>query len=233
VIVSVHVAEVGPRRARRLLRANVDRRTAPGVVYGVVTTTARLGSGLPPRLTLGRVGFVGVWDGDEALDAFVAEHALARDLASGWHVRLRPSHVFGQWVDVPEAADEASEPLGDDERAATLTTGHTRLRRAVPFLRAGARAEKQAIADPDLIAAVGIARPPRLVGTFSLWRTLAAMRGYARGDGDERHRDASRAHAARPFHHDSAFIRCRPYAAAGVWDGVELGDAVTQPAAAV
>lgn len=230
MIASVHVAEVGPGKAGRLFRENVDRRAVPGLRYGVVTTTARLDGGVLPRPTLGRVGLVGAWEDDEALDAFLAEHALARELADGWHVRLRPSHVFGHWVDVPDAAAEASEPLGDDEQAAALTIGHTRLRRTLPFMRAAAAAEAQAVADASLIAGIGLARPPRLVGTFSLWRTLAAMRGYARGDGDERHREASRAHAANSFHHDAAFIRCRPYAAAGVWNGVELSDVVTQPA---
>lgn len=230
MIASVHVAEVGLRRARRLFRENVDRRTAPGLRYGVVTTTAALDGGVVPRPTLSRVAFVGAWDDDDALDAFLSEHALARELASGWHVRLRAAHVFGHWVDVPDAAAEASEPLGDDEQAAALTIGHTRLRRTLPFMRAAAAAEAQAVADASLIAGIGLARPPRLVGTFSLWRTLAAMRGYARGDGDKRHRDASRAHAANSFHHDAAFIRCRPYGAAGVWNGIELRDAVAQPA---
>jgi hypothetical protein len=228
VIASVHVAEVGPREARRLLRGNVDRQTAPGLRYGVTTTTAMLDGSVMPRPKLGRVGLIAAWEHDGALDAFLAEHALARKLANGWRVRLRPSHVFGHWAEVPNAAVEASEPLGDDERAAALTIGHMRLRRAVPFVRAAAAAEAQAVADPSLIAGIGLARPPRLVATFSLWRTLAAMRGYARGDGDKRHGNASRAHAANPFHHDSAFIRCRPYAAAGVWDGVELCDLASE-----
>jgi hypothetical protein len=228
VIASVHIAEVGPRRASRLFRRNIDRRTAPGLRHGVVTTTAMLGGELLPRATLGRVGLIAAWDDDAALDRFLAEHALARELADGWRVRLRASHVFGHWREVPDFAAEATEALDDDEPAAAVTIGHMRLARALPFLRASAKAEAQAIGDPSLIAALGLARPPRLVGTFSLWRTLDAMRAYARGDADVRHRDASRAHAARPFHHDAAFIRCRPYAAEGSWDGIELREVVQQ-----
>jgi hypothetical protein len=108
VIASVHIAEVGPRRASRLFRANVERRTAPGLRYGVVTTTVRLGSGPPPRPTIGRVGLVAAWEDDDALDAFLAEHALARELAGGFHVRLRPAHVFGRWAQVPELAADAT-----------------------------------------------------------------------------------------------------------------------------
>jgi hypothetical protein len=53
-----------------------------------------------------------------------------------------------------------------------------------------------------------------------LWRTTSAMRAYARGERDRAHLAAVQAHAARPFHHASAFVRFRPYAAVGKWDGV-------------
>jgi hypothetical protein len=78
-----------------------------------------------------------------------------------------------------------------------------------------------------LLAATALARPPRLVATFSLWRTAASMRAYAYGETGEAHRDASRAHGARPFHHESAFVRFRPYAALGAWDGLDPLAAVT------
>lgn len=45
------------------------------------------------------------------------------------------------------------------------------------------------------------------------------MRAYARGGLHPGHLAAIQAQAARPFHHASAFLRFRPYAAAGDWDG--------------
>jgi hypothetical protein len=58
----------------------------------------------------------------------------------------------------------------------------------------------------------------RLVSTFSVWRSAAEMRDYAnRGGGAHRHAVArDRAH---PFHRHSAFIRFRPLASAGSWEG--------------
>ncbi|HEV2998894.1 MAG TPA: hypothetical protein VGX16_07280, partial [Solirubrobacteraceae bacterium] len=78
-----------------------------------------------------------------------------------------------------------------------------------------------AVAHPGLLAATGLARPPRLVATFSLWRTAEAMRAYAYQEAGAGHSAAIRAHRARAFHHESAFIRLRPYAARGDWGGRE------------
>jgi len=70
-----------------------------------------------------------------------------------------------------------------------------------------------------MIASTGLARPPRLVSTFSIWRNVAAMRAYARGSSDGGHPRATKTDRANPFHHESAFIRFRPYASQGNWDG--------------
>jgi hypothetical protein len=45
------------------------------------------------------------------------------------------------------------------------------------------------------------------------------MRAFAGGPSGSEHRDAVKAHAERPFHHASAFIRFRPYCAEGEWNG--------------
>jgi hypothetical protein len=108
----------------------------------------------------------------------------------------------------------AERPVADGEPVAVLTYGRLKLHRAAAFLRASACAEADAIADPALVSGTGLTRPPRLVSTFSLWRSASAMRDFAhRGTG---HAAARRA-ARRDFHHESIFIRFRPYAATGDW----------------
>jgi hypothetical protein len=57
------------------------------------------------------------------------------------------------------------------------------------------------------------------------------MRAYAGGNSGPEHRAAVKAHAKRPFHHASAFIRFRPYGAEGEWDGENpLAQALPAPA---
>jgi hypothetical protein len=218
IVVSVHLAHVGKRAALSLLRTKLDPDKVSGLRYAQTAIAAPLGGRLLPRPDPRRVGLIAAWDDDQAAEAFLAGHPLAEQLAHGWHVRLQPTRIFGAWPQLPGLlANE--EPMDDAEPAAVLTLGRLRLSQTPRFLAASAAAEGLAVRDPALLASTGLARPPALVATFSLWRSTAAMRAYAHGDADPGHLAAIRAHAARPFHHESAFVRFRPYAAAGNWDG--------------
>jgi hypothetical protein len=109
-------------------------------------------------------------------------------------------------------------PVDDSEPVAVLTLGRLRLLRTGAFRASAAPAEAAALANPALLAGTGLARPPRLVATFTLWRSAAAMRAYAYDKGGA-HAAAISAHRTRPFHHEAAFVRFRPYASEGSWDG--------------
>jgi hypothetical protein len=221
----MHLADVGPRAALAAIRARLDAASVPGLRYAETAIAAPLGRRLPAPQP-GRVVLIAAWDDDAALDRFLGDHPLAERLARGWHVRLEPLRTSGSWSALPDLPGEA-QPIDAEEPVAVLTLGRLRLRRSPSFFRTTARAERQAVSDPGLLEATGLARPPRLVATFSLWRTASAMRAYAygrTGDGHgdraaDGHRDAIQAHSTRPFHHESAFIRFRPYAAQGSWNG--------------
>jgi hypothetical protein len=218
VIVSVHLADVSKRAALRLLWTRLDPVEALGVRYAEITTAAPLSDRLLPRPNLNRVGLIAAWDDDQALEDFLASHPLAEQLAQGWRVRLQPTRIFGTWSQLNGLlANE--EPMDDAEPAAVLTLGRLRPSQTARFLRASAAAEGLAVRDPALLASTGLARPPALVATFSLWRSTAGMRAYAHGHAHPGHLAAIRAHAARPFHYESAFVRFRPYRAEGNWDG--------------
>ncbi len=219
MIASFHIADVGPR-TRSVLRARPTPAEAPGLRYAELGIAAPLSGRLLPTPQRGRAVLIAAWGDDWALDRFLAEHPLAARFADGWHVRLQPTRVAGAWPQLPGLPSE-EQPMDDEEPAAVLTIGRLRLAHALRFLRASARAEDLAVRDPALLASTGFARPPRLVATFSLWRSTAAMRAYASGHTDPGHVAAIRAHSARPFHHESAFIRFRPYGAHGSWDGRE------------
>jgi hypothetical protein len=217
MILSVHLADLGPRAA--LATVLRSRPAAPGLRYAEPAITAPLGGGLLPAPDLGTAGLIAAWDDDAALDGFLADHPLARRLAGGWHVRLRPVRVVGAWPELPGLPRH--EPDADaDGPVAVLTLGRLRLRRVPSFLRTNQPAADHAMGDPALIAGTALARPPRLVATFSLWSDVAAMRRYVTEE-DRGHSAAVRHHGADPFHHESAFVRFRPYAARGRWNGFE------------
>jgi hypothetical protein len=214
----MHLADVGPRAAVRLLRRRSSPRDVPGLRYADVLAAAPLNDRLLTAPRPGRVALIAFWENDAALDRFLADHPLARGLAGGWRSRLSPTRASGAWSELPELA-AIDAPMDDDEPAGVITLGRLRGRRLVPFVRANQPASALAIRSPALLATTGLARPPRLVATFSLWRSVSEMRDYAYGRAGAGHLAAIQAHRARPFHHESAFIRFRPYASAGAWDG--------------
>lgn len=219
MLLSAHICDLDLRNASRVLRRPPKPAEVPGLQYAETVITAPLGGNLLPAPRLRPVAMIAAWESDETFDEFfTGHHPVARRLAAGWQVRLQPLHVYGKWPGLSGLPDGVVE-VGDEEPVAALTLGRPRLGRLPAFLKASARAEAEAVANPDVLALIGLARPPRLVSTFSLWRNVGAMRAYARGSSDGAHPTATKADRANPFHHDSAFIRFRPYASQGSWDG--------------
>lgn len=217
MIASLHLADVGTRAALRLSR-RLELAKVPGMRYAEIAITAPLSANLISKPNLGRVALIATWEDESALEDFLARHTLAERLAHGWRVRLQPVRIFGRWPPLDGLVTQ-EQPMDDDEPAAALTIGRLRLSQALRFFRATAKAEALAIGEPSLSASTGLARPPALVGTFSLWKSTAAMRAYVEGKSRPAHSSAVQAHAAKPYHHESAFVRFRPYASEGEWDG--------------
>lgn len=215
MVTSVHLADVGALASLRLLLRPPSVAEVPGLRYVEVGTLAPLSRKLVPVPKPGRVGLIAAWEDDGALDAFLAAHPAAALLEGGYRVRLEPVRAVGAW---PQLGDlpRTERPVGDGPLA-VLTLGHLRMPRAVAFLQASAKAEADALTSPSLVLATGLARPPRLVVTFSVWRDVRSMRDYAeRRTGG--HRSAATAHAAQPFHSASAFIRFRIREEIGTWE---------------
>jgi hypothetical protein len=215
MIVSVHIAQLGPRDALEVLLRQPRAGSVPGLTYAETTANAPLGEPLLPPRQLGRVGMIAAWESDEALDEFSSGHPVARRLAAGWEVRLQPLRASGAWAGMP-GLPARPLPVDEQEPVGILTLGRLRLLRTGAFRRSAGPAEAAALDSPALLAGTGLARPPRLVATFTLWRSAAAMREFAYGR-DIPHQAAIDADRVRPFHHESAFVRFRPYASRGRW----------------
>jgi hypothetical protein len=217
MIVSVHLADVGPRAGLAVLRKPPRPADVPGLTYAETAFTAPITGRLLPAPDLGRVGLIAAWEEDAALDEFAVRHPLGERLAGGWQLRMRPLRVSGSWPRMP-GLPERQLPVDDEEPVAVLTLGRPRVGRLLPFLRSAAAAEAGSLDDPALLLATGLGRPPKLVSTFTVWHSAAAMKEYSYRQAGA-HQAAVRADRGRPFHHESAFIRFRPYASSGSWEG--------------
>jgi heme-degrading monooxygenase HmoA len=218
MLLSAHICDLDLRTAVGVLRSPPQPSDIAGLQYAETAITAPLSGRLLPSPRLRPMAMIAAWESDEAFEEFSNGHPLARQLAAGWQVRLQPLHVYGEWPGL-RGLPEGEVKVGDEEPVAVLTLGRPRLHRLPAFFKASARAEAEAVANPNVFASIGLARPPRLVATFSLWRNVETMRAYARGRNDGAHPAATKTDRANPFHHDSAFIRFRPYASQGSWDG--------------
>jgi hypothetical protein len=231
MIVSIHLAEFGgPLGTLGALRERPDPAATPGLRYAETTITAGLGGSALPVPQPGRAGLIAAWDDDEALDRYLADGRGAARFAASWHVRALPLRVSGAWPEMP-GLPEAELPVDAEEPVAVLTLGWLRLTRVVRFLRVGAPAEAEVAEEPAVLVASGLARPPHLVSTFSVWSSAAAMREYAHRERGA-HRAAIGADRERPFHHRSAFIRLRPYLSRGTWEGRDPLRGLLRPAPA-
>ena len=217
MIASVHLADVSVRRALTALRRTPDPASTPGLRYAKVALAAPLRSSLLPAPDLRRSALVAFWDDDDSLSRFLAEDPVASSFAQGWHVSLEPLRAFGSWPGLPSDVPVA-RTVDYDGPTVVLTLGRLRISQALRFLRASAKAEAAVLTAPGLIWATGLGRPP-FVATCSLWKSSQAAATYAYGPNDAAHQTAIRADRARPFHHESAFIRFRPYGAHGRLDG--------------
>ena len=214
MIASVHLADVGVRSALALNRKAPPPGSIPGLRHANVALAAPLGGSVFPSPQLGRVGLVAFWEDDDSIDRFLDSHPLAAKLASGWHVRLEPLRAHGTWPGLP--ADVPKQRHVEHEGpVAALTLGRPRASQLLRFLRTSSKAENSAIVAPGLTWATGLARPPSFVATCSLWESTRALSTYAYGTRQPAHPDAIANGDAKPFHHEQAFIRFRPYASRG------------------
>lgn len=225
-LLSVHLADAGSGAAMRILRGQPRPEEVAGMTWAQTLLTAPLPARFPPRGN--GAALLAGWSEEAALDEFLESHPLAGRLADGWQVRLEPLRAYGSWPQLP-GLGEPERPVDEHEPVAVITLGHLRLSRARPFLKASRPAEEQAVADPGAVLTTGLARPPHIVSTFSVWRTTKEMRDYAVGRSGRAHLKATRAHHAEPFHRHSVFARFRPYAAKGQWHGISplVADGVT------
>src|SRR5271169_317931 len=155
MIASMHLADVGPRAATQALRSQLRSTSTPGLRYAETMVGTPLGGHLVPRPQFGRIGLIAAWEDEDALERFLDDHPLAALLSRGWHARLQPVRAVGSWSKLAWVPG-GELAVEDDEPVAVLTLGRMRLRRALPFVRASARAEQLAVESPAMIAGTAL-----------------------------------------------------------------------------
>ncbi|MEX1105020.1 MAG: hypothetical protein WEB78_02375, partial [Ilumatobacteraceae bacterium] len=105
-----------------------------------------------------------------------------------------------------------------DGPVAIITRADVQRRAWKPFREAGPGVSDELQGADGLLDVVGIGEAPLgRLGTFSLWRDLAAARTYATRMPE--HREVVRRTRADGWYGEELFARFEPYASSGSWDG--------------
>jgi hypothetical protein len=218
MIASVHIADMAARSALTVTRKAPRAGSIAGLRSASVGLAGPLSGKVIPSVQFGRAVLIAFWDDDPAIDRFLAGSPLAERFASGWHARLAPLRAFGTWPGLP--GDIPAERHVDHEGPiAVLTLGRPRTSELIRFLRTSAKAAASAVASKGMLWGTGLARPPSFVATCSVWESSRAASTFAYGHSDPGHPDAIATDQAKPFHHESAFVRFHPYDVQGSLGG--------------
>lgn len=162
------------------------------------------------------------WADEAALEAFLAERDLGRQLAGGWHVRLQFLRRWGRvgaLSDLPERAGE----WDDDEPVVAVTLARMKLPQVPRFLHWGKPVERLVRDHPGTTLALAAMRPPRTVSTFSVWTSVREMTDMVRGHSEvpepQRHSAAMAERKRKDFHHEFTTLRFRALSEHGTWAG--------------
>jgi hypothetical protein len=219
-----HLAEVPARVGVRALVRPPTSAGVPGLDHAECLALMRLGAPTvsPDRMQLRRVAVFAQWQDEAAVDRFLADDALGRHLARGWHVRLeflRRWSTLEAFPDLPPRAGDWAE----DEPVVVVTLARMRFRELPRFLRWGKPVERLVRDHPGTTLALAAARPPRTVSTFSVWRSVREVEDMVRGRSavpdPGRHAAAMAERDRRDFHHEFATYRFRPVSEHGAWEG--------------
>jgi hypothetical protein len=223
-IFTFHLAELRPTTTAGALWKAPTAASMPGLRHAECLALMQLGAPTvsPARMQLRRMAMFARWEDEAAVDAFLADHALGRQLAAGWHVRMEFLRRWSRLAVMPDLPARTGQ-WDPEEPVVAVTLARMRLLEAPRFLRWGKPVERLVRDHPGTTLALAAMRPPRTISTFSVWRSVREMEemvhGHSAVPAPDRHAAAMVERRRRDFHHEFATLRFRPLSEHGEWQG--------------
>jgi heme-degrading monooxygenase HmoA len=194
----------------------------PGLRFArLLGTGAGIGFSLVPQPRVWAL--LAAWESRAAWERFDAASPVMRQYrARGtetYTLLLHPVQSHGQWDGTePFSPLPPSPAFGGGAPVAVLTRATLRLRRALRFWRRVPGVDATLRGHPDLLVSFGFGEVPWVrQGTLSVWRSAAAMRGWAYGS--EEHREVVRRTRDEGWYAEELFARFLVLGTRGGWGG--------------
>jgi hypothetical protein len=223
-VFTFHFAKTTIGTAVRALCLPPTGQQVSGLNHAECMTKMTLGAPIlsPARMQLRHLTMFAAWEGQVAIDEFLANTRLGRALATGWHVRMEFQRRWGY----VRAFDGLAESVGERDPEApvvAVTLARMKLPQVPRFIWWGKPVEELVRDHPGTTLAIAAIRPPRTVSTFSVWTSQREMVEMVRGQSavprPERHAAAMAEHRRKDFHFEFTTLRFRPIAEYGNWEG--------------
>jgi hypothetical protein len=199
-------------------------RTVAGLQHAECMFPMKLGASIvsPRRWQLTRLAMFAAWDGEDAVDDFLAGTKLGRALARGWHVRLRFLRRWGQISELDGLPLSAAE-TDPDAPVVAVTLARLALLQVPRFIHWGKPVERLVRDHPGTTLAMAAFRPWRTISTFSVWHSAREMRDMVHGRSRVReprvHASAMVERRRKDFHVEFTTLRFSCIGEYGAWEG--------------
>jgi len=223
-VFTFHFAKTTIGTTVRALYRPPTRREVPGLNHAECMTKMTLGASIvsPSRMQFNQLTMFASWESQSAIDEFLANTALGRAFANGWHVRME---FLRRWGYV-RAFDGLPESVGEQDPAApvvAVTLARMKLPEVPRFIYWGRPVEQLVRDHPGKTLAIAAIRLPNTVSTFSIWKSQREMVDMVRGRSavpqPERHATAMAERVRKDFHFEFTTLRFKPLAEYGNWEG--------------
>jgi len=223
-VFTFHIAKTTVQSALQALWSPPKNQNTPGLIHAECMTSMTLGSRIfsPSRMLIRQVALFAQWENEEAIDHFLEHDNLGKTLAKGWHTRLIYLRQWGtaKGFVIPKDAHEFDDP---DAPVVAVTLARLKLTEVPRFIRWGRPVEKLVRDHPGTTLALAAIRLPRVVSTFSVWKSRKEMvdmvHGHSSVPQPQRHAQAMKERERKDFHFQFTTLRFKPIAEYGSWNG--------------
>ncbi len=175
-VFSYHLVKLSYFAALRVMLFPVKAGNIDGLIHAETMSAMVLGSPIysVTRFFNDEIVVFAQWENEEALEYFLKNNSIGKQLTKGWHIRLS---FLRQWGSIRgfKIPKETVELENEDKPVVAVTIARMKYTEIPRFLRWGRPVEKLVRDHPGTTLSLASIRYPNVISTFSIWKTQKEM----------------------------------------------------------